>query len=273
MVKSDSDDWLKSVEKSSDFDDGRGDDWESAFQAEEFMFSPGERERGGLFLDKTGPSTAYEFTPPDDGDLTDLPDLDQTAGKPAPAHPGQPTAHPPVSLAVRWRRLREGFSGLPLVHRLALGSTTLLVALLILILLWPPGRQSGPGAGAPAVMPPAFQTAAPEQPLPAENVRRKWQLAPFFLPVAAAEPLGKTTFLEVDLSLILVLTPEGELPESKKMFVRDLIYRYYQEQPLATLRHFSLARGEMNRTLLAWLREHWPEAPIETVVFARYQLT
>ena len=283
MTKSDSGDWVKTEEKPSDFDEGLGDDWESAFQAEEFMFSPGEGEGNGFFREKSGPSTAYEFTPPDDGELAGVPDLEQTPGKAAPgAAPAStssgsqaaPTAQQqaPGPTPSRWRRLQESFFTLPLVHRLALGGTTLLILLLTLVLLWPSPRRMEPDSHQTAAPGTPRQAAMPEQPGPAD-MHRDWQLTPFLLPVAASDPAGKTTFLEVDLSLVLALAPKDQLPEDKKLFVRDLIYRYYREQTPDTLRRFALVRGEMSRTLLAWLRKHWPEAPIKAVVFSKYQLT
>lgn len=280
MANSDSDDRNKAEGEARDFDEGLGDDWESAFQAEEFMFSPEEGEGDSFFLETTGPSTAYEFTPPDEHDLADLPDLDQDAGRAAPADPAEPAAEantplPEMPRAERWRRLRTSFSDLPLVHRIALGGITLLVALLALVLLWPAERQPAPTAGPPAAgpmaaAPPTLPAAGPSHP---ENIRRTWRLAPFILPVAADKPSKEPAFLEVDLSLVLVLATDGKLPMDKKIMVRDLIYRYYRQQPLARLRRFALAREEMNRSLLAWLRQHWPKAPIETVIFDRYQLT
>lgn len=267
MANSDSDDRIKTEDNPSDFDEGLGDDWESAFQAEDFMFSPGEEE-GDDFFQKVSSSTTYEFTPPDQSELAHLPDLDQKA---SPG--GQTSTIDPSETSSTDRRpgRRKGFPGLPLVHPLILGGAILLIAVLALVLLWPTDRQSGPNVSlrpAPSVS----GTAKPVATGSPEGIRRKWRLASFILPVSATEPTEKPTFLEVDLSLILVLPPGDELPQDKRFFVRELIYRYYKDQPLSTLRRYALAREEMKRALLVWLRQHWPEAAIETVVFVRYQL-
>jgi hypothetical protein len=268
MANSDSDDRIKTKDNPSDFDEGLGDDWESAFQAEDFMFSPDEEE-GDDFFQKVSSSTTYKFTPPGQSELAHLPDLDQ---KSPPVGQNSTMGHPPgTSSAVRRRVRRKGFPGLPPVHPFILGGAALLIALVALVLLWPTGRQSEPEVSRrPA--PSTLGTAKPEASGSPEGIRRKWQLASFILPVSATESTEKPTFLEVDLSLILVLPPGDELPRDKRFFVRDLIYRYYKDQPLSTLRRYALAREEMKRALLVWLRQHWPEAAIETVVFVRYQL-
>lgn len=275
MAKSDSDEWVKTEEKPSDFDEGLGDDWESAFQAEEFMFSPGEQEEEGFFQETAGPSATYEFTPPDESELAGLPDLDQGNDKTVFEKPAAAADRPQpgVSSTGPWQKIRESFSALPLVHRLALGATTLLVLLLALALLWPVGRQPKTVLVSPAARPSIPRPARYAAPTFPKKVQRTWQLAPFVLPVAA-DPHKGPAILDVDLSLVLVLAPGKKLPRDKTLLVRDLIYRYYRHQPLATLRRFDLAREEMKRALLAWLRTHWSQGPaVETVVFDRYQLS
>lgn len=80
------------------------------------------------------------------------------------------------------------------------------------------------------------------------------------------------TFVLVDITLIASLDDQED-PPAEKIFVRDIIYQFFQNKPLEELRRFSLARGEMNKELRAWLLKQWPEAPIESIIFNQYHLS
>jgi hypothetical protein len=274
---SDLDDWLKQEEPGPD--DGLGDDWESAFQAEDST-PPGGADD---FFQHPGPSNPYQFTPPAEADLAHLPDLDQELARGTVSR-----RQPPAAAAVQAEQtetaatrtsIRQSFTkalaALPLLHKLVLGATILagilMMAVFLLTATAPPQPLKLPGQES-RLADESPRDISPGAPGQIESTRRKWDFKPFFLPVAGADTGEKNIFLEVDITLLLVLAPAEEIPQAKKIFIRELIYQYFRQQPLATLRHYSLARGEMNRNLMTWLREQWPEAPVETVIFNRYQL-
>jgi hypothetical protein len=277
---SDLEDWLKKQEELGP-DDDFGDDWESAFQMEDTCLAAGEgAERESLTL-PLSPSNLYQFSPLGEADSAHPPDLDQEMEKatlsrhqvlPMPAD-HEKTAGTRNSI---WQSFKKSIAARPLIHRLALGGSILgsLTVLAIFFLGSPAPQQLvqllKQETGLSSKSSPSAPTVAIGQ---NENIRRKWDFKPFFLPVTAADSGEKLLFLEVDLTLMLVLAPDEEIPHAKKILIRELIYQYFRQQPLPILRHYALARGEMNRNLLAWLREQWPEASVETVIFKRYQLS
>ena len=114
-------------------------------------------------------------------------------------------------------------------------------------------------------------------PLPAgpvkDNVMKKWAFPSFVFPVVSAEGDRKTTFFFIDITLIAALEQDQDLPDEKRKFVRELIYQFYSNRPLYELRRFSLARGEMGRKLLAWLKKEWPDNPIASIQFDTYRMS
>jgi hypothetical protein len=262
-------DWLKDDELDSG--GGLGDDWESAFQAGDFDFSPAGEHN--IFGDSAATANPYEFVPPPEHELANLPDLDQESIAAFPDSAKEPFQKPAQTTDGNQRglgqALRERFVALPLLHKFVvcggfiLGLGLFLTAMLTALL---PGASRMAELSAPSSSPPFPFPAQPESAI------RKWKLEPFVLPIAGTESTGKAVFLEVDLTLLLVLAPNEELPLGQKIFIRDLIYQFYQKQPHDTLRRFALARGEMNRSLLTLLREQWPESAVEKIIFNRYQI-
>lgn len=106
-----------------------------------------------------------------------------------------------------------------------------------------------------------------------EKVRKKWSIPAFFIPISSQDGDKSVSFLAIDLTLVTVLDEDEEVPTDKEAFVRDIIYQFYINRPLFELRRYSLARGDMNRELRAWLHKQWPEGPIETIIFNKYHLT
>ncbi|MFH1019530.1 MAG: flagellar basal body-associated FliL family protein, partial [Pseudomonadota bacterium] len=105
------------------------------------------------------------------------------------------------------------------------------------------------------------------------KIRKKWAFPAFIIPVNNPASDQPVTFVLVDITLIASLNEQEEPPAGKKTFVRDIIYQFFQNKPLEELRRFSLARGEMNKELRAWLLKQWPEAPIESIIFNQYHLS
>ena len=105
------------------------------------------------------------------------------------------------------------------------------------------------------------------------KVRKKWSFPAFIIPINNPASDQPVTFVLVDITLIASLNDQEDPPAEKKIFVRDVIYQFFQNKPLEELRRFSLARGEMNKELRAWLLKQWPEAPIESIIFNQYHLS
>lgn len=127
----------------------------------------------------------------------------------------------------------------------------------------PPATVSSP----PAVA----STAGGKNSFTAGTVRRKWRFSSFLIDAAqsATEP---PSYVVVDLSLVLRLNAGEPFPEDKKYAVREMIYQFFSNRPLYELRRFSLARGEMQMKLEAWFHKEWPNNPIESIFFHRYQI-
>lgn len=271
-----------------------GEDWESAFQAEDdAFFSEGKDE--GFFLEENEP-TATAGAAAQELDSS----LEKTlSGIPAQiAAPGALAGKPLVSAAAlaafflsakivaqqQFTRLQS----FPLFVRIPLYALPLLLIGLVLILSGgptpaPPLRQEAlspaqhPTAG---TIPPEKTTglAGPDESHQASQlhpgkVRKKWAFPAFVIPVNNPAPDQPVTFVLVDITLIAALDNHEEPPAEKKLFVRDIIYQFFQNKPLEELRRFSLARGEMNKELRAWLMKQWPEAPIESIIFNQYHLS
>jgi hypothetical protein len=271
-------DWFK--QEDFGLDEGFGDDWEAAFQEEDPTLAAGEGLENESFMLLPGSSNPYQFTPPGEADLANLPNLDQEMEK---ATISRLHALPAMARSeemadtrnTSWPLFKKSLAALPLVHRLVLGGSILggltIMAIFFMASTAPhqPAQWSKQEARISDEPPHGAFPVGTGQP---ENIRHKWEFKPFYLPVAAADSSEKIIFLEVDLTLLLVLAPDEEMPHAKKIFIRELIYQYFRQQSISTLRHYILARGEMNRNLLAWLREQWPGTSVETVIFTRYQL-
>ncbi|MDH4320818.1 MAG: flagellar basal body-associated FliL family protein [Desulfobulbaceae bacterium] len=282
-------------------DDDLASDWESAFQADDFSFSPKEGEDDFFLGDETdftsATSSPYDFTPPSDKELEDLPDLDETAFTPDAAEDEEepePTADldksPGGTLPARLLTLyHTGKLRLQLLSRkqqILAGAAV--VALLLLPLLIPDseeapttsngaahvtGATTGATSGAQKTTSPPSGALPPADLDVQEKIRVKWQFPAFLVPAPEREDTPrKANFVQTDITLILLLAAGEKPPAEKELLVRDIIYQFYSNQPLSELQRFALARGDMNRSLRAWIEQQWPEAPVEAIVFNRYQI-
>lgn len=282
-------------------DDDLKGDWESAFQAEDFMFAPQEGADDFFLGDdsdfNSATSSPYEFTPPPEQELADLPDLDEealaptegTVGTSAHATTGSGPAAPGLKgvldkLTALYHFGRQRWQELPRPKQILTGVAV--AALVILPFFFPQTAEPPEPTAtteAPLATAPAQTAAAPETPPPTatppettpeevqEKVRVKWPLPAFLIPAPPPQDAPpKANFVQVDITLILQLAQEEKPPTEKELLVRDIIYQFYINQPASELRRYALARGEMNRKLRAWLDKQWPDAPIEAIVFNRY---
>lgn len=283
---------FSSLNISSDGDEADwGEDWESAFQAEDDMFFA-EGGEDDLFLDEdkgteSTKGTSQDLTTSLEQSLENVPDQEAastgTAGKfsfPAPltALFSRISTRP---LAPLFQRLQA----LPLWMRIPVTALPLLLVGSLFFLLGGEEDLTGiPGeppalvakSGLPDGSGPVSAESTPELPaeqtLP-EKVRKKWMFPAFLIPVSTQSPDQPVAFVMVDITLVTALDESEAPPSDKKIFMRDAIYQFYTNRPIEELRRFSLARGEMNRKLRAWLQKQWPEAPIESIIFTRYHLT
>ncbi len=284
----------------ADLDDDLGDDWESAFQAEDFMFSP-ENEPSDFFLfDENAPAEGEDIADLLAGQDEKAKDKsDKTAGASATPVDGEPSAvlEFPGRLQILAASLLQLFQACPLYQRLLIG--TLPAALILIIVstlffqasneelasldeefiasdspvLATVSQEQGALSPAPAPPPPVSTVAAKPQAEPvidSETVQHKWQLPPFI--IVAGEKNKAELIVNIDLTLIAKLEKGQSLPEDKQIFVKDIIYQFYSNRPAYELKRFALARGEMISQLNVWLNKEWQNNPIDTITFSRYQV-
>ena len=293
------------IEIPDNLDDDLGDDWESAFQAEDFIFSEETGDDG--FLAGTGTN---------DLDISTLVEGTTVAQKKPAAEttsvasektsgtepPQEETSSPAVSrlnqilstLAASALSLPGWYSSRPILQRILLPAIPLLLCIIGIGFLFsnttkqqlqeqalqesPPetvavaalDQTEDPVLPGPAIQgsQPVAETKTPA--LPDKKFRKKWTLPSFF--IAAGDSNNPSLFVSIDLTLILQLGPDKQLPEDRLSYLRDSIFQFYRNRPAYELKHFALARGEMIRQLNNWLKKEWPDSPISTIMFNRYQV-
>ncbi len=284
----------KSHDPLADLDDDLGDDWESAFQAEDFMFSP-EDESTDFFLleedDGTGSEDIAELFEDQegqkkaDGATADIASSDGEEAASVLEFPGR--------VQIFLASLLQLFQSRSLTQRFVIGALPVVVVLIIVSGLFFRSTTDelasldvqviAPKADSSATLPAEESTSASSsqqespvgmQPPPVpevETVQEKWKL-PSFIIVAKADNKNSLV-INIDLTLIAKLEIGQELPEDKATFVKDVIYQFYANRPAYELKRFALARGEMINQLNAWLNKQWQDNPIDTITFSHYQVT
>lgn len=130
---------------------------------------------------------------------------------------------------------------------------------------------AAPADPAPPPITPPTRAAAPEPlpPPPPQPERHRLSLPGFLIPVAGDTEHGDL-FLHLDLTLTIQV-PSGEEPDPRlKAKLRESIYNFYHRRDPATLRRYSLARGDMLRDLRLWLEDDLPELAADAIAFDRY---
>ncbi|MEA3546413.1 MAG: hypothetical protein U9R66_02025 [Thermodesulfobacteriota bacterium] len=292
-----------------ELDDDLDDDWESAFEAEDFMFS-GEDDSDDFFLTDNESKELFDAASlleeeaaqkkeagtekRDEADKND----NNTETLVIPATASSRTI--PFSVVIR-EKLQTAWHRFSLLKPYQKILAAFLPVLFVLIvsgaLFLKPGEETDKkqvqiqssgavdnGKTTPATPQQPATTieevknagesapvAPPEPPVSPRLIRKKWSFPSFFIQAPRQEN-QETIFVSIDLTLILLLKEDQELPEEKKTFVRNMIYQFYINRPAYELRHFSLARGEMIRKLKSWIKKEWPDTPVDTIVFHRYQI-
>jgi len=274
------------------FNSDIGDDWGDAFQAEDFMFTPDEEASSEFFLDDD--SFEEEVSPA----------ADQAATQTGILQLDPSSASPGLSIPLLLSKITNAknkflihYLSAPIYLRVIIAcAPVLLIAGLFLLLRGEPdiaaiqeekpGEQSlvdpAKGKGSQAE---EDQVAVTEErkpgvyeeldlsKAPAPEVRKKWELPTFIISTKPNEGAGKQhSLIAVDITLVLSLKENETLPYAKEAFARELIYNFYTNRPFYELQRFSLARGEMNRKLKAWVVKQWPGIPLVSVNFDRYQI-
>ncbi|MFZ5766026.1 MAG: hypothetical protein ACOY4H_10580 [Thermodesulfobacteriota bacterium] len=275
-------------------DDDLGGDWESAFQAEDFMLSPdeeGEISTGQQAQDDMNlaalleEGSAEKTTKSPATVATDHPPVDK---------PRQPFRPAPLLTAaiLQLARCRTWYGGRPRVQKILLPAFCLLPLVALAAVLFfrtttnelqlaseqktPPATVAVPfpAPDIPAPLPPSSVAITPppdNQTVLASKNRKKWSLPGFFITTHQENNGGKAT-ISVDLTLVLLLDPGQPLPEGQKAAVRDAIYQFYSNRPPEELRRYALARGEMIRNLESWLKKAWPDGPLASIIFDSYRV-
>ncbi|MEW6595629.1 MAG: flagellar basal body-associated FliL family protein [Thermodesulfobacteriota bacterium] len=260
-----------------------GADWESAFQAEDDAFFASADEE--FFIEE---EPAKEAKPGADAALEKAladtqPATAETTGKPLPA---SLSLAPLLGLFARLttlparllslpRSLWQRFTALPVRGQIIVVALALAVPLTSTMALWlllPPTSQVVPAPPPPPALSEEAKAVLSQVPSVPDKIRKKLTLNGFLIPVRDGKESGPLLFAQIDLTLNTLLGEEEELPPDKESMVRDIIYQFFANRTLDELRRYQLARGELQRDLRAWLAKQWPDAPVESITFSRYQL-
>ncbi|TBV79638.1 MAG: hypothetical protein EYX74_06640 [Desulfobulbaceae bacterium] len=133
----------------------------------------------------------------------------------------------------------------------------------------PTTTSPSPLSGLSPPQAPTAPTTTPEDRSPSV-ARHSLKLTNFFIPILGEDQAGVQSYLHLDLTLTVRLPPDQKLDPTLLTLLRDSIFRFYLGRDQATLRRYSLARGEMLRDLQLWLEQQLPEPEIDTIAFDRY---
>ncbi|OKY74583.1 MAG: hypothetical protein BM485_12075 [Desulfobulbaceae bacterium DB1] len=282
-------------------DDDLGGDWESAFQAEDFMLSP----------DAEGDASPGQETGDDVNLAALLQESDESkSGKTLAGVAGEIQEEPgttPLQAAARPlsflaavpllpAQFLSWYKSRPPYQKILFPAAALVFLIIFSSILFfrttsdqlarqqHPARETVPAGQSPAqpaeaqkniptpvpLVPQTEADSTSQTGLPAKT-RKKWSMPGFFITVQHDQS-HETVIINVDLTLILLLDPGQPLPEQKKAYVRDTIYQFYSNRPVDELRRYSLARGEMIRNLESWLKKAWPDGPVASIIFDKYRV-
>jgi len=272
------DDPTKEQESTSEniFNSEIGDDWGEAFQAENFMFSPDEEASSEFFLedDSFAPESSAN---PAESSVVDGVGLfgDSKASK------GIPGLNKFLTLA-------SLLLTLPLKFKIPVIGLVLALILALFFLLQGSPEQTdlqiatqegvNPNQGdasvdqAQTIQEKLAETEPPPklEILP-EKVRKRWELPPFLVS-SVDEENNAPALLSIDLTVVLLLDEEQLIPNDKELLVRETIFQFFNNHPFSELERFNLSRGELTRSLEAWIKKQLPDLPLSSIVFNHYQI-
>lgn len=268
-----------------------GADWESAFLAEDDdFFSNGQDEN--FFLEENEPTVAagaaagQKLEPVQKKPLPSLPDQGSAAANPLAKAFAAAQALTPLLITGKLAAQKQfnRIQSFPLFIRIPIYILPLSLIIGVLFIfsgkeetlprIAPTQEQLSKGADHSSLNSSRESGLETATAPPPGMVRKKLPFPSFIIPAGKLGDDQPVIFVVVDISLIATLVEQEEdLPPRQKVFVRDIIYQFFQNKPLDELRRFSLARGDMKRELRAWLKKQWPEAPIEAIIFHQYHLS
>lgn len=285
------------IDPLADLDDDLGDDWESAFQSEDFMFSEDDDANDFFLFDEND----------SEEDVDELTAIMETAEQEVSKEQQEETessAEADSSAPVNLKGLKEqllskaqtGFSFLqsrPLNQRIAAMAIPCLLFLVVIATFFfqstseelaqtnePEIVIADIDVGPEQKAEPITKDKRPEEVIPeptkepqparARTIRKQWDFPTFT--IVSSAPDTETLLVNINLSLIAILPEGGRLPEERNVWVKDIIYQFYQNRSPHELKRFALARGEMIHKLHAWLKKEWPDSPVNTVIFSKYQV-
>ncbi len=229
-----------------------GEDWESAFQAEDDLFFP-DLDEPSSPSPPAPEETAHPKPPPE-----------ETAPKsPTPQTSTEPTAiaHAGSLFGLRW--LLTGLGG---------GLILMLTILGIYLLITDAPEPTAINTPLPPAATITAGTKTAIVPLP-QSVKVK--LKPFLIPVKSEKGAPLREFLELKLTLVLQLDParKDTLAPKEIILLRDSVYRFFHAITAVDLHRYALARGEMLKKTIQAIRRDRPDLTIKTIIFERYRLT
>jgi len=236
-----------------------GEDWESAFQAEDELFFPDLEEESAP--QSGGPPTSSSETSP-------------PAPETLPADLGPDEAGAGTEQDIP---LSPGISGLTWIIAGAGGGLIVLFFALGLYLLMTdaPEQETALVVSRPAAEA-VNLSGAPSAAPPAPRTRRfKVALKPFLIPVSDGKNSPIKEFLELELTLSIQgdIAQKDALKQREITLLRGSIYRFFHAIPATELHHYALARGEMLKKATQALNRAHPELSINSIIFNKYHLS
>ncbi|MFO7761315.1 MAG: flagellar basal body-associated FliL family protein [Desulfobia sp.] len=234
-----------------EFGDDLSKDWENAFKADEFTFSPDEVSEDFFMPEEKGKEDI------------DLSSLTETKPEQAPT-PSESEKEKKSSL------------DLALWQKLCLASIPLLLLAAALLFFFPRSTPSPPQKQAKTekksekkALPAEDRKKQAFHSLPDKKIRKRYNLPPIF--VTAASGNDETAFASVDITLVVRLAPDQALIERERMKASDVIYQFFKNQPAEELEDFALNRGKMIQEIKKWVRQNWPDGPLTSVIIKSYR--
>ena len=285
-----------------------GDDWGEAFEAEDFMFSPDEESSNEFFLDADStedtPSPANEQTITPDAATTRQPlilqNLLSLLSVPFLKN----------NLFPLYNKAKIRFLAAPFYAKISVAAAPIIILAALYfftatddvppqISIAPPTpEQAMPSLQVeskqmnehPVEATSANESSEKQIPNPSEpqlaskeveldkkvpkiieKKRKRWKLPSFLIAANSETGSKEPSLLSIDITFVLLIPETDALPEGKEYYAREIIYQFFKNRPLSELQRYSLARGEMNRNLRAWVEKQWPEIPLAAIVFDSYK--
>lgn len=275
-----------------EFEDDLDDDWESAFQTDDFTFSPDGDAEDFFTPDNEGAGDDDHGSPPDDG-------LQEETAPPTPEAEEE-----------KKRRLAD----LSVRQKICLSVIPLLLLAAATPFFFstedtPPSPQKQTAAERETVKPnpdaednreatkpspdsgetsgktdadidkseekeanEIFRTTGDKDPsfnsLPDKKIRKRYDLPQILITAGKDQPL----LAAVNATLVLQLPPDQALTTRERLRANDVIYRYFKTRSGKELENLALDRGRMIQGIREWVEENWADSPFNSVIINNYRV-